>query len=279
MELTMAIMPVAIQYIRTAVTPAQMCSSVGVCSSSTQAHPLAVPKQAKNPLVKVGLKDVECGLCEYVVNYVKQEVDDPIAQEQIKNSAIAACKALPNEIATSCMDLITNYGSILVAMIDGVDASTSCLLMGMCAQDVMAFQAPPFPAEVVALFSQLHTLHAAAQQANANECDICKVLVLEMHTLLASPSTWQTIDSYAKSLCQSTGTYEAQCSQYVDMYGPLVFGMLQQYLANPDTICQAISVCPPPSLMSRVWGTITHMHTPLLQQPLFLGRAAAAERV
>lgn len=39
--------------------------------------------------MKVGLKDVECGLCEYVVNYVKQEVDDPIAQEQIKNSAIA----------------------------------------------------------------------------------------------------------------------------------------------------------------------------------------------
>lgn len=89
--------------------------------------------------------------------------------------AFQACKALPNEIAASCMDLITNYGSILVAMIDSVDAPTSCLLMGMCAQDVMAFKAPPFPVEMVALFSQMHTLHSAAQQANANECDICKV--------------------------------------------------------------------------------------------------------
>lgn len=60
------------------------CNHTHLCSPDHRHR-----QQAKNPLVKVGLKDVECGLCEYVVNYVKQEVDDPIAQEQIKNSAIA----------------------------------------------------------------------------------------------------------------------------------------------------------------------------------------------
>lgn len=48
---------------------------------------MCLTRQFKNPVAK--LRDVECGLCEYVVNYVKQEIDDPLAQEQIKESAIA----------------------------------------------------------------------------------------------------------------------------------------------------------------------------------------------
>lgn len=85
-----------------------------------------------------------------------------------------------------------------------------------------------------------------------------------------------TISSYAHSVCKSTGAYEEQCGDYVDMYAPLVVGMLKKYLADPNPLCLAISACPPPSLMERVWENVSHQ--PLLQSLLF-GKAAVAPQL
>ncbi len=35
------------------------------------------------------------------------------------------------------------------------------------------------------------------------------------------------------------------CRSYIDVYAPLAFGMLAQYLNNPATLCAAIGMCPP----------------------------------
>ena len=56
-------------------------------------------------------------------------------------------------------------------------------------------------------------------------------------------ATQKQILEYAKQMCSSLSTYHDQCLAYVELYGPLVFNMLVQYLT--PQLCITLSYCPP----------------------------------
>lgn len=270
-ELALALMPVAIQYIRGALTPAQLCHDVGVCGTSI----LAVPAMNKPHVpMRKGYKSVECGLCTYVVNYVKAAIDDPTNQATIWKDLQAACSALPAEMSGSCTDLVTNYGTLLISLIDSVDASTGCALMGMCFEPLANMKLPPLTPQLVQVLAATENLfvHNSAPlgvHLDTNQCDICKMMVLELHTLISNPVTQQSLNGYAKTLCNTTGAFAAQCSQYVDIYSPLFFSLMSSYTSNPDPVCQAMHVCAPPSLMQT-------LRTAIITKPVTMLRLGAA---
>ena len=60
--------------------------------------------------------------------------------------------------------------------------------------------------------------------------------------------TQKDILEYAHEACHSFPGFETQCETYVNMYGPLVLGIIQQYL-QPETMCARLGFCPkPPAL-------------------------------
>lgn len=59
----------------------------------------------------------------------------------------------------------------------------------------------------------------------------------------AVQETQKQILEYAKQMCSSLTTFHDQCLAYVELYGPLVFNMLVQYL-TPE-LCITLSYCPP----------------------------------
>ncbi|KAG2484608.1 hypothetical protein HYH03_016562 [Edaphochlamys debaryana] len=76
-------------------------------------------------------------------------------------------------------------------------------------------------------------------------CDYCKMAVIEAHSLVANPTVQSEVVNYTKAVCDQFPTMADPCKAYVDMYAPLVFTLLQQYLV-PDTICAQTGMCPPP---------------------------------
>ena len=60
--------------------------------------------------------------------------------------------------------------------------------------------------------------------------------------------TQKEILVYAHEACHVFPGFEDQCEMYVNMYGPLVMGIIQQYL-QPDAMCGRLGFCPlPPAL-------------------------------
>ena len=61
-------------------------------------------------------------------------------------------------------------------------------------------------------------------------------------------NTQKDILEYAHEACHSFPGFETQCETYVNMYGPLVLGIIQQYL-QPEAMCARLGFCPkPPAL-------------------------------
>ena len=57
--------------------------------------------------------------------------------------------------------------------------------------------------------------------------------------------TQKEILEYAHDACHVFPGFEDQCETYVNMYGPLVMGIIQQYL-QPDAMCSRLGFCPLP---------------------------------
>lgn len=66
--------------------------------------------------------------------------------------------------------------------------------------------------------------------------------------MLHVQETQKQILEYAHDACHVFPGFEDQCEMYVNMYGPLVMGIIQQYL-QPDAMCGRLGFCPlPPAL-------------------------------
>jgi saposin len=59
---------------------------------------------------------------------------------------------------------------------------------------------------------------------------------------LQDPELQQQALAYAKDACDSFQDYKAQCQEYVDQYGPLIFSMGAAYL-QPDPVCTRLGYC------------------------------------
>ncbi|KAJ9532790.1 hypothetical protein QJQ45_010900 [Haematococcus lacustris] len=244
---------VAIEYLRQSTSPAQLCAASGVCAT----HPLQASRaqaKARVWLQRAAQRDGPgCSMCEYVVTKVKEEVDDPATLEQLLAKALQACTVLPPELAATCTDLVTNYGSLLMGLVEQLDPVSSCAAVGLCTTRMLAASGattlPPLPP---ALISHLGSVRGALQAGRAaaaalgplaagNMCDMCRLTVLEVHTLVSNPAIQAEVVNYTKALCTSLGANMADtCRDYVDLYSPMVFNMVEQYLA-PDPLCQAMA--------------------------------------
>lgn len=247
-QMTEALLPVAVQWLRASATPASLCSSAGVCGDRFLNNPLMNRPHAK-------LKDgVECPMCKYIVTEVKLALDNPTTQEEIKEKALQACSVLPADLAQSCSDLVMNYSTLLVAFIDTMDPTYTCELMGLCTEGLMRIKLPVLSPQLVQTVHDVRPKLVQAQLSD-NMCDKCKLTVLEIHTLISNPTFQQSMDLYAKTLCNGASLLSEVCKHYVDVYSPVVFNMLMQYV-QPDPVCQKIHFCPKPTLLEQFTATL-----------------------
>lgn len=54
---------------------------------------------------------MDCPVCQYVVDFLKKELDDPVTEEEIREKAQQACGLMPTDsLAGSCLAMVQQYG-------------------------------------------------------------------------------------------------------------------------------------------------------------------------
>jgi len=233
--------PALVQWVRASASPETMCQSAGVCGKAV------TYEQTKKVSSHKPRNDMVCPLCMMVVTQVKAQLADPVTQEEIREKSMQACAALPaGMMQDTCMGFVEQWESTMFEFINTLEPADMCQMLGTCVDMTMAnaLSASPLSPEAVAAMAKLVAL---LQTPPANDkCETCKVVVMEVHQVLANPDIQMQIVAYAKEACNLIQTLSAQCQADVDQYAPMVFGMALAYL-QPDQVCAQINMCPPPS--------------------------------
>eukprot|EP00879_Flechtneria_rotunda_P003944 GHRR01004184.1.p1 GENE.GHRR01004184.1~~GHRR01004184.1.p1 ORF type:complete len:219 (+),score=92.07 GHRR01004184.1:903-1559(+) len=200
-----------------------------------------------------------CPLCMYVAAKLKERINDPVTQDDIQSGSLAACAALPEGMMRdACTGFVEQYEMVFVKYIAEMEPAEVCMMIGTCLDAAVARVGRPVPLQAHSL-AAVGQLMALLQAPPSNDhCETCKVVVLEMHQLLANPELQMQLVDYAKQACGLIPSMTDTCRADVDQYAPMVFGMILAYL-QPDQVCVQLQLCPQPS-----WTQYVRMQTSIL---------------
>ncbi|KAG2496396.1 hypothetical protein HYH03_005623 [Edaphochlamys debaryana] len=275
-QLAQALLPVAVEWLRASATPASLCAAAGVCGASLMGD-FGWDVPAKT-LSDPGLT---CPLCYHLVDSIAAAGPGAAgsdARAAALSAALKACDQLPGGMPAYCKrevekrGLLFHWAMSAAAAFQAAEAARgdhysepgevapplTCELMGMCTIGLGRFAPPALPRALVAAFAGAmrgslgavggRLMAAASLPAlKDNRCDVCKLMVLEVATLLANPQFQQTAVQYAEATCDAVSPpgFADTCRTYVDTYAPVVFALVQQYV-NPDDVCVRVRMCARP---------------------------------
>jgi hypothetical protein len=247
-ELVVGLTPALVEWLRVNASPDMLCSEAGVCGAAA-----AQQVATATPTVHIHKpNDMTCPLCMYVVSQLKSQINNPVTQEQIQQYSLAACDELPQGMMRdACTAFVQQYEMTFVKYIATMEPAEVCMMVGTCLDLALARVGPaaPLKARAVVAANQLVTLmHTAPSN---DHCETCKVVVMEMHQLVANPELQTQLVDYAKQACGLIPSFADSCVADVDQYAPMVFGMILAYL-QPEQVCVQLKLCPPPSMMQSI---------------------------
>eukprot|EP00195_Chlamydomonas_chlamydogama_P008611 CAMPEP_0202892336 /NCGR_PEP_ID=MMETSP1392-20130828/2055_1 /ASSEMBLY_ACC=CAM_ASM_000868 /TAXON_ID=225041 /ORGANISM="Chlamydomonas chlamydogama, Strain SAG 11-48b" /LENGTH=397 /DNA_ID=CAMNT_0049576233 /DNA_START=195 /DNA_END=1388 /DNA_ORIENTATION=- len=253
-NLAQGLLPVILQWLKATATPATLCSDAGVCGSAVSQFTTPVNK----PALLLPRDSVTCGMCKYVVGKAQAALNDTSVQDSIKNKALEVCGTLPKELADGCTDFVNTYEPAIASFIEKADVDEVCMLIGACMEGFIARVGAPaaLPERAALLLKALADvggLKARRPQPLGgmlgDSCDVCKMAVIEAHSLITNPSVQADLLNYTKALCDTVGaTFADACKAYVDDYAPAMFDLLAKYL-TPDELCVNLGICATPRIV------------------------------
>eukprot|EP00878_Enallax_costatus_P000757 GHUV01000875.1.p1 GENE.GHUV01000875.1~~GHUV01000875.1.p1 ORF type:complete len:350 (+),score=80.78 GHUV01000875.1:180-1229(+) len=244
LDLVVGLTPALVEWLRANASPDTLCSEAGVCGTAAAQLTTAAPKLHVNKP-----NDMTCPVCMFVVSRLKSQIMDPVTQEQIQQYSMAACDKMPEGMMRdACVAFVQQCEMTFVKYIGTMEPSEVCMMIGTCLDQALARVGPaaPLKARAVVAANQLVTLMQAPP--SNDHCETCKVVVMEMHQLLANPELQTQLVDYAKQACALVPSFADSCITDVDQYAPMVFGMMLAYL-QPEQVCVQLQLCPPPSMM------------------------------
>lgn len=145
-------------------------------------------------------------------------------------------------------------------MLGGKQSPTSRFVMAMKAKmnEVAATNAKV--AATAAVEASSSATMATVEGSLTDSCDVCKMAVIEAHSLIANPVVQSGVVNYTKAICQvAGGGFADACDEMVDTYIPIIFDLLENLL-TPDDLCTSLGVCKAlPALSSSSASTMFTM--------------------
>ncbi|WIA11013.1 hypothetical protein OEZ85_011167 [Tetradesmus obliquus] len=250
-DLVLGLTPALVQWLRVNADPDTLCSGMGVCPAAALQAQVQPRHSSSKP------NDVTCPLCMYVASKLKEQVNNPVTQADIRDASLAACAALPEGMMRdACTDFVEQYEMTFVKYIGQMEPAEVCMMVGTCLDAAVARVGKPAPlqaqsvaavARLMAAAGQVQGMMRAAAPSSNDHCDTCKVVITEMHQLVANPQIQVQLVDYAKQACALVPSFADSCKADVDQYAPMLFGMVLAYL-QPEQVCIQLKLCPPPSL-------------------------------
>eukprot|EP00882_Tetradesmus_deserticola_P024255 GHRQ01026499.1.p1 GENE.GHRQ01026499.1~~GHRQ01026499.1.p1 ORF type:complete len:263 (-),score=75.17 GHRQ01026499.1:920-1708(-) len=105
-DLVVGLAPALVQWLRVNADPDTLCADAGVCpAAALQAQVQRTRHTSSRP------NDIACPLCMYVAGKLKEQVNNPVTQADIRDASLAACAAMPEGVMRdACNTFVEQYG-------------------------------------------------------------------------------------------------------------------------------------------------------------------------
>jgi len=234
-QLVEAYVPQIFDMLATQLDPDMLCQALGLCNqTSPMAKTLFARKRLEgSSLFKMAqLTDsAECDVCKTVIGELQSLERQKQTQEQVETFLKQQICARLGSIESVCDQTIDTYGPELFEILASeLDPSTVCNAIGFCSASPVRIATP-------AKNTPKKKVKASAQ------CVLCEFVMKEVDQMLESNATQEEILKALDTVCSILpDTIKAQCTDFVDTYGPAVLILLEQEL-SPELVCTTIGLC------------------------------------
>ncbi|KAL4240157.1 hypothetical protein ACF0H5_000951 [Mactra antiquata] len=230
-----------------------VCATLGFCSGLEDTH---------SPY-GVKLND-DCTDCTKFFKDVQESItsNETVNQlTQLINQTI--CSQLGG-FSNTCLDLVKSVlPQLLQTLADELDPSLTCRIFGFCNTDGKQIN-------VIKIDNIFHgkTSTESLRYRSDEECDICKELFNQIVSVIRDKDNQDKIIAEAKNVvCDELGSLADQCKEFIDQYAPMLFELLVNEL-DPTTVCEAVGLCPTPSLYDSM--VVSHYKPSVMVGPGYL---------
>lgn len=212
------------------------CQALGLCN---QTNPMAKTLFARkrletSPLYKMAQQtsSAECDVCKTIITELQSMEREKQTQEEVEQFLKEQICARLGSIKDLCDETVDTYGPELFEILASeLDPSTVCNAIGFCA-------ASPIRAATPVKFTP-----AKKNLKTSGQCVLCEFIMKEVDQLLENNSTQAQILAALDKVCSILpDTIKAQCTDFVDTYGPAVIILLEQEL-SPEVVCKTLGLC------------------------------------
>lgn len=221
-----------IAYINANETPEEICTQMGLCSSSKSTKPskivvpnfddlrkIKIPTPAmKKPAAKVG--DVQCSGCEEVISIIENWLNQSSSQSEVVSAVEIVCTYMPGWEAT-CDAMVAMGVPTAVSWIDTYENPTVvCGQLGLCSSSKKQKPVKHF----------------------TDDCGECGEVITLIENYVASNTSIAVIENYVNVACTFVPQWTSMCEMYIDGEIPQIVQWIEQD-ASPTTICTDIGLC------------------------------------
>ncbi|XP_048256787.1 prosaposin-like [Haliotis rufescens] len=217
------------QLLANELDPTVVCEYLKLCTQAKivpmtriglTSHQTKVKVMETHKNIKVS---VECTICEFALTEVDQILGNNRSQAAVEAALDKVCDLLPSTISQECVNFVNTYGAAVIKLlIQNLKPDEICKSIGLCAQGVKSVK-PKVGADV--------------------GCIICEFVMTTVDSLITANSSQAEVEAALEKVCTLLpATISAECSQFVQEYGPAVINLLVNKL-DPKSVCKTLRLC------------------------------------
>ncbi|GFR60011.1 proactivator polypeptide, partial [Elysia marginata] len=209
--------PTLVKYLVQGLNPVQACTKVGLCQNQI------APKTEE---ADVG---VACAVCEMVMQQLDKLIGDQATAAEVEAGLSRVCSLVPESVRAKCNEFVQEYTPFILQVIAAeIKPKEVCSLLKLC----------PKTNAMVA-----ENKVVADKQVEDDVCDVCKLAVSALDSLLDANATKEDVTAALEKVCSLLPeALKPQCDAFVSEYAPYVVDIVVSDL-KPDNVCVKLGLC------------------------------------
>ncbi|KAM9976509.1 hypothetical protein ACTFIR_010350 [Dictyostelium discoideum] len=178
---------------------------------------------------------LECEMCNFVTGWAEEFVTKNATEQEIIQKLEDACNILPKEYAQGCVEIINNYGVLMVRLLINKESPENvCLMMELCSKSSSELI---MPINVI-------VEDDVDNVEGSGECLVCEFISAKIATYLEANQTETQILQYLDNDCKllKSNNWISTCQNLIQEYEPQIIAVVEGFMA-PSELCQKIKFC------------------------------------
>ncbi|XP_028408448.1 prosaposin-like isoform X2 [Dendronephthya gigantea] len=222
-----AYLPLILEALASMDDPSKVCTELGLCNATSKAvdrFEMALLRPALKK-VEAPTGSAECIICEFVMKELDSILGDKATREEIEAALDKVCSLLPSTIRSECDTFVNKYADeIITLLLEEITPDQICTKLGLCSSNGK-------PSKFT--FSK----------PNDETCDLCKMAVQYLESILESNATEEEIKKALEDICNMLpASLKTECNAIVAEYGDLIIKIILGEI-TPDEVCELLKLC------------------------------------